>query len=196
MVKKLKSTVLNLFGGASQPVLSFLFLAAIIGAVLGSISGCLFNSGLSGFTLEGYSAQFFVWPSFWTAALDSFKYLALAVLFSTSFLGIVLVPALALVMAYSFSCAIAALFAAYSFSALLVCFFALAVPALFLFPCLFIAYRDSFCHAKQLLEFKLSRNFAPVANRLIRDLILIVIVLVAVSLYNYFLLPNMLSTLI
>lgn len=196
MVKKIKSFASRMLGGTSQPVLSLMFLAAIAGAVLGSLSGCLLNSGLGTFSLRDYSLRSFIAPSFWSAIFDSFKFLALAVLCSTTFLGVALVPALALVMTYSFSCAIAALFAAYSVSALLACFFSLALPALFVFPCLFIAYRDSFYHARQLLEFKLSRSFAPLTPKFLRDLVLICVVLVGVSLYKYFLLPNILATLL
>jgi len=195
MMRKIKASFSRALAAGSEPVMPLLYLVATAGIVLGSISGSVFISELP----EGlgvYSDNSLLPQSLWASAFGNFKFLFLAILFSSSFLGVILIPSLTFVKAYTFSCSVAALYSAYSFSGLLCCVFAIAVPTAFALPCLLIAYRDLFYHSRQLYEFKLMGSFTSARAGTIKHLLAIALLLFAVSSYDYFLLPRILTAIL
>lgn len=196
MIRKIKSSFSRLFRSETDQAMSLMILAFAAGALLGSFSGCLFTSGLGGTTLTGYIEQTLLYSSIWDSIFGSFKFLLMALLFSTSFLGVLLLPSLAFVKAYTFTCSVAAIYVAYSFSGLLCCFFALALPTAILFPCLLLAFRDSFYQARHLFEFKLYNNFAVPRTGIVKHTLAISVLLFLVACYDYFLLPDILAAIL
>ena len=82
--------------------------------------------------------------SFWQALLKASQFVLAAAFLSTSLLGVVFIPILALLRGFVFGCVVAAVFSASAYAGLLHSLVTLGLPALLGFPCFILAACDCF----------------------------------------------------
>lgn len=172
-----------------RPPLCVVLLLFLFGIIVGVFVGSFFsNLQQMDITPGALSA------SFWESVYKALFYICLALLFSTSYLGVFLIPALALVRAYSFSCSAASLYAAFGSGGFLRAVLALGVPALLAIPAFLICACDGLERARLLCSLRFGGSFLPASRTRIYGHALFVFVAVAmVIVYDYFVLPILLT---
>lgn len=165
---------------------------------LGIVGGAVVGSRFSPADLLpelGGAASGSLAPESLAAAFESaFLFLALALFFGTTYLGVFLLPSLALVRAYSLSCSVAALFAACQLKGLLCAFLSVGLPALAAVPCFLVLTQDALLSAKQLFSIRFYASPCGRGNpNFIRHLAVCLPLAAATALYSRFLLPHLLS---
>ena len=119
-----------------------------------------------------------------------------AVLLSTSFLGIVLIPALSAYRGFLLGCSVAAAFQSRLFQGLLLSALTIGVPGILGLPAFLFAASDSACVSDALLRFVRMQPY-PLSNRSVicAHAALIVLLCAAEFLYSCLLLPVLLQAL-
>ena len=183
--------------GREGSVFQMLLLLFLAGALIGCAVGLYLPAAGPG---DGAAAWGFLSPetqplSFPEALWNAGKFFLLLILLSTSWLGVVLTPAAALLRGYFLSCSVAALYAAGSWKGLLCALAVSGVPALFMIPCFLIACRDAFSASRRLMDLRFGR--APGAPRApgLRRAAVIAALVALNALYSAFLLPAILAKL-
>ena len=133
--------------------------------------------------------------SFPGALWNAGKFFLLLLFLSTSWLGVVLTPAAALLRGYFLSCSVAALYAAGFWKGLLCALAISGVPALFMIPCFLIACRDAFFASRRLMDLRFGRGRAAPRAPGARRAAAIAVLVVLNALYSAFLLPVLLAKL-
>lgn len=196
----MKKSISGLFGGRffspdprhSQSSLVFLLLIFSLGVLAGGIVGFFSPIPELPGDISTYVQSSLLPRSFLSALGDVFRFFLLALVFSTSYLGVFLIPSLVLVKAYMLSCSVAVLFAAYSYKGLSFSALISGVPALFLIPCFLIACSDCFFASRQLfLQRFHGLPYVSCPNG-VRHFLFILPILVLAALYGYWLLPQLL----
>ena len=120
-----------------------------------------------------------------------FRYVLIALFLSAGVLGIVLLPLLSAIRAFSFACSVAVLLQTGEITAIPTAFLSLGVPALLSLPAFFIAVTDAFYISKHFI----SRDFRPnlTSIPLLRHFLLITISCSAEALYLRYLLSPILG---
>lgn len=165
----------------------------LLGVVLGSAAGCFFVQPAEGGGLDA-AVSGLVSGSFWESSYKALFYIGLALVFSTSYLGVFLIPALALVRAYTFACSVASLGAAFGRRGLACAAAALGIPALLSVPAFLLCACAGMDGAKRLCSLRFGTAF-PGVHSGFRPWQTVFIAAAAggVLLYDYFLLPMILS---
>ena len=182
--------------GREGSVFQMLLLLFLVGALIGCAAGLYLPAGgLADGAAWGLLSPETQPLSFPGALWNAGKFFLLLLFLSTSWLGVVLTPAAALLRGYFLSCSVAALYAAGFWKGLLCALAISGVPALFMIPCFLIACRDAFFASRRLMDLRFGRGHgaprAPGARRAA-----VIAALVALNaLYSAFLLPALLAKL-
>lgn len=122
-----------------------LLLAFVLGVVFGSLVGIC--SGTIGYESGGESGYM----------SRAWLFFLLLLIFSTSYLGVVLIPALMFFRGYLFSCSVAVLWSALGLDGLWLSALSSALPLCFLLPCYLVVGGDCFHLALRLGRIRLGR---------------------------------------
>lgn len=176
-------------------LLLFLF---TLGVLAGSIAGTFFTTDgfASAYAEAGQYAASEVLPaSFLSALWSSARLFLVLALAATSWLGVLLVPAAALLRGYLLSCSIAVLYASYGWPGLLCAFLICGLSALFLVPAFLAAACDAFFAARFLLERRFGLTPAlPGRRRSGKRVFVIALLIIIEALYSFYLLPHIIAS--
>jgi len=142
--------------GTGFPLFAAMF---VIGSLAGSFVGAFYNGG------DLFAAPSNSSPSFSDYIIllfENLRFHIIAILLSTSFLGVAALPLLSAARGYFISCAAAAVVSAYPDGGLALALCTLGLPLLVTLPFFFIISTDAFASSLRLLGFYRS---APVTNR-------------------------------
>ena len=181
------------FDNGGQAPAGGVLLLFLAGAVLGSASGCFFvrPEGVGGMDA---AISGLVSGSFWESAYKALFYIGLALVFSTSYLGVFLIPALALVRAYTFSCSVASLAAAFGRRGLACAAASLGLPALLSVPAFLLCACAGVGASRRLCSLRFGDVFPGTRGGLsCGQAVFIAAASCLVLLYDYFILPMILS---
>ena len=119
------------------------------------------------------------------------RFPAFALMISTSFLGVVLIPSLSCFRGFLLGCSVAAAFQSGHINGLLISALTVGIPALFDLPAFMIAATDSFCFAELLLDAVFRRQIRrfPVENGISLHAVAIILMCSLEALYFFLLLP-------
>lgn len=120
-------------------------------------------------------------------------YFALLLIFSTSYLGLILIPCLFFLRGYFFSCSLTALYTSLGPEGLLFSLFSSAVPLCILLPYFFRIGSDCFALSRNLAELKFGGSGSRAAVYLYRHLLSLLPLLIIERLYAVYLLPTIIS---
>ena len=120
-----------------------------------------------------------------------FRYVLVASLLSAGVLGVVLLPLLSAIRAFSFACSVAVLLQTCETIAIPTTFLSLGIPALLSLPGFFIAVTDAFYISKHFISREFRANLTSIP--LFRHILLILISCSAEALYLLYLLPPILA---
>ena len=172
-----------------------MFVLFVLGVFAGAVAGLYLTPSGIGADLERYVFSDVLPHTFWDALWNSGKFFLLLFALSTSWLGVFLTPAAALLRGYLFSCSVAAFFSAFGTRGLLCAALVSGIPALFIVPCFLTAASDAILTSRHLLELRFDRGpgFGPVTPA--RHLLLIPALVLLDALYSFLLLPRLLPNL-
>ena len=181
--------------GREGSVFQMLLLLFLTGVLIGCVAGLYLSAGEQGGGAVAWASPETQPLSFLEALWNAGKYFLLLLALSTSWLGVALTPAAALLRGYFLSCSVAALYAAGSWKGLLCAVAISGVPALFIIPCFLIACRDAFFASRLLLDLRFGRNHGAPRVPGARRAAVIAALVVLNALYSAFLLPPLLAKL-
>lgn len=176
-------------------VFRLMLLLFLAGALIGCAVGLYLPAGGLGGDVTAWAAPETPAPSFSEALWNAGKFFLLLLLLSTSWIGVALTPALALLRGYFLSCSVAAFYAAGSGKGLLCALAVSGVPALFMTPCFLVACRDAFFAARRLMDLRFGRSRGAPRAPGARRAAVITALVVLNALYSAFLLPPLLAAL-
>lgn len=168
-------------------------IALFLGIAAGAGVGAFSSLGADGARLSSYAAEHLQPTSFARCLVNASELFLLSALFSTSYLGVVLLPSLVFVRGCILSFGISAMFTSYSLKGLLCALLVLGIPAFVSIPCLLIVCTYCF-HASKCL-FMQRFNALPTV-RSVGSFLHILIAVFAVAfdcIYTCWLLPAVLS---
>ena len=173
-----------------------LALPLLLGLVSGSFIG-LFSSVsseaapfLDSFNSGALSGDFFA------ALLHALRFVLLALLFSTSFAGVFVLPVLSALRGFLLGCSVAAAFHAEAFRGLLLAFFSFGIPALLGLPAFLVASEDGAALSLLLLRF-LTRGERRISGRggdVPKHVLIVLLLCLVQALYSRFLLPLLVTS--
>ena len=123
----------------------------------------------------------------------SCRFFVLLALLSSSYLGVVLVPATVLARGYLLSCSVAALYASNGWRGLLWAALVSGVPALLLTPVFLLGACDAFSLSQHLLYLRLGRMRGPEATQAAKHASGAALLAAVNTIYMYWLLPLLLQ---
>ncbi|MCC8077709.1 MAG: hypothetical protein LIO60_05090 [Oscillospiraceae bacterium] len=181
---------LSLLSRSASHLLLFLF---FLGILLGGTFG-LFVPGVSRAAgLEAYLSAEALPQSFCAALWHGGKYFLLLLFLSTSYLGVVLLPAAVFLRGCLLSCSVSALFSAGSYRGLLYSFAVCGIPALFIMPCFLFAASNAFLSARRLLFLRFRQGEGAPQQGAGRHWVVVGAFLILDALYSVYLLPALLA---
>lgn len=127
----------------------FFFLSALflLGAVVGAFVGS-FSSETIVFDTQVKSTLWDFLGLFW----ENSRFHLAAVLLSTSFLGVMLLPALSAFRGYLIGCTASAILSSYASGGFLLVVVSIGIPLLVCLPCFFVLSNDAFLHSVRLMS--------------------------------------------
>lgn len=174
---------------------AFLIALLLTGVLLGSVIG-VYAGETSAVLPDVLTSQADDTASFASAFREAGAYFLLFAVCATSYLGLLMTPALLLLRGYTLSCAVAAVFAAERYRGLLAALLITGIPALLTVPPMVILASDSFRRSHRLLQFRLSRRVPPMqSGDLIRHWFFTAAMIAADTIYIYFIRPRLLMLL-
>ena len=191
MSKFLLSAPMDRSGERSR-VLAFLLTAYLAGALCGSLMGLYLPPGGLRSALETWYPPSAGQSAFLTALWKSGQFFLLLAVLSTSWLGVVLVPAAAVLRGCLLSCSVSALYGTGGWKGLLCAFLISGIPGIVLVPAFFMTGSDAFFAARQLLP----RYACVSADERTGVVLRVALAGLAVTLsaaYNTWLLPGLLA---
>ena len=178
---------------SSVSLFPLLALPLLLGLVSGSFIG-LFSSEtapfLDSFNSGALSGDFFA------ALLHALRFVLLALLFSTSFAGVFVLPVLSALRGFLLGCSVAAAFHAEAFRGLLLAFFSFGIPALLGLPAFLVASEDGAALSLLLLRF-LTRGERRISGRggdVPKHVLIVLLLCLVQALYSRFLLPLLVTS--
>ena len=129
------------------------------------------------------------------ALFNAGQYLAFVLLLSTSFLGVLLIPAAAALRAYLLSCFVSAFFAAGSYRGRACAFLVRGVPALFSVPVFLTVACDSLLQSRSLFRLRFASAAAPAPNHSAYHLFFSAAAVLLEAWYECCMLPRLLEVL-
>lgn len=179
--------------GLWQPPL--LFIAFVAGAVLGSFAGTwrLTVSVAEHVLLE--DGSIYGAGGFFELLFLCSRYHLLVLIFGTSLLGVVLIPATFALRGFVLSCTAASIASSYPDRGLILTAVILGLPSLLTVPSLFIVGRDSLCFSSRLLSMY-DRRPTPAGNSRLYDFAVCAAALVLAAAIEYALVPKLVELLI
>ena len=168
-----------------------LLLLFLMGVAAGCVAGLFLTPEGGGTALAIFSTDALP-GTFWEALWGAGVFFLLLLALSTSWLGLVLVPAAVLLRGYLLSCSVSALYAAASWQGLRYAALVSGIPALVLVPCFLVAARDTADASRRLLELRMGRHGGPPKPAAPGRTIAIGGAVVCAALYSSYLLPGLL----
>ena len=177
--------------GAGAALLLWMLIAGVL--VGGAVGFFSFESAPAG-GLEDYIASRFLYESFPAALAGAAGGFLLLLAAATSYLGVVLVPALLFLRAYLFSCSVSGLYALFSLRGLGCALLISGIPALLIIPCFYCISCDAMDASRRL--FSLRFHISGTAGRSCLALRLPVAAAVVLfdAIYGYYILPRILDS--
>ena len=192
MDKALVPVKARFFRSSPDVSCAVIFLMFGIGLAAGTLLGCISPDGTAASAVDWADVGESL--SLLGSAYKVFFYTGLALLFSTSILGVFLIPALALVRAYSLACSIAALYVSHSGDGLAYAAAAIGVPAAFSVPAFLTCACAGLLSSCQLYSLRFGSAFRPRPQAFFpRRAVFVLICLAIAFFYDIFALPLLLQ---
>ncbi|NCB52393.1 MAG: hypothetical protein EOM54_11030 [Clostridia bacterium] len=173
-----------------------LFLSFTAGAVLGSLAGTWNIAVSAAEKISIESGNIYGANGFFGLLFFCSKYHLFVVLFGTSLMGVILIPAAFALRGFVLSCTAASLAAAYPENGYLITLVILGLPSLLTVPSLFILGRDSLSFSSHLLSMFDRRALVPAVNSGENNFLVCAAALILAAAIEYSLVPRLVDFLI
>lgn len=180
-------------GGFARSLISSYIFVIILGIIAGGGVGVFSSISHVGEDISLYAQEYLLPDGFGECLFSAGRFFFLAALFSTSYLGVILLPSLVLVRGYILSYAAAALFSAFSFKGLLCALLIYGVPAFISVPCFLIACCGCFESSRCLFMQKFHSLPSIKSMGHVWPLLLALFAIAFESIYSSCLLPDLLA---
>ena len=178
------------------PVVIVIALPLLGGLVFGAVLGCFSESNAALQLIKDYSYSDIETHAFLHAIWHCVRFLLCIAVFSTSTLGVFLIPSMAFLRGFFLSGVVSVSFQAQAFRGMLHTAFSFGIPALLSLPAFLLASMDGWYLSRDLAGYALKRNGTLVSGGIQLNsshLVLISLFTLSEATYTYFLLPWLLS---
>lgn len=127
---------------------------------------------------------------------SAWLFFALLLIFSTSYLGLVLIPLLLFVRGCIFSCSVAVLWLSMGASGILISLLGSALPLCFLLPCYLKVGEDCFLLSRKLARLRIDGHYGGAAAFPVRHFLALLLMIVLDSVYSSYIFPVLAELLI
>lgn len=170
-----------------------LLLAMILfGVLAGAVAAMLFRSGAAGEAdISGLTAV--LPPTLPRSVWRALRFFLLLFLLGTSWLGVLLLPAAALLRGAVLGYGVAALYAAYASHGLLAAAVIFGLPALVLLPCFLAAAGDAFSASRALASMRFGVSAPADRSGALRHVLLVLPLIALDAVYGFYFAPMLLQ---